>query len=212
MALTDKLTAIGNALREKLGTAELIPLAQMPQKVAQTFQAGQQAERKTFWDVFQQGGTVPQSYTYAFYGEKWTDENFNPQHPLYLGDNSNYAFLGSGITDTKVDIVLHKNANTNNLFKSCARLRRVRKLVVTENNSYLNAFAGCTALENLTIEGVIGNDLKVDECPLTRESLLSILQALKAGVSKTLTLGQANLDKLTEQEKAIATDKGWVLQ
>jgi hypothetical protein len=33
MALTDKLTAIGNAIREKSGTTELIPLADMPQAI-----------------------------------------------------------------------------------------------------------------------------------------------------------------------------------
>ena len=33
MALTDKLTAIGNAIREKNGTSDLIPLADMPQAI-----------------------------------------------------------------------------------------------------------------------------------------------------------------------------------
>jgi hypothetical protein len=33
MALIDKLTAIGNAIREKNGTSDLIPLADMPQAI-----------------------------------------------------------------------------------------------------------------------------------------------------------------------------------
>ena len=47
---------------------------------------------------------------------------------------------------------------------------------------------------------------------LTRESLLNIINALENGVSsKTLQLGTTNLNKLTAEEKAIATNKGWTL-
>ena len=34
MALTDKLTAIGDAIREKTGKIDLIPLEQMPVEIA----------------------------------------------------------------------------------------------------------------------------------------------------------------------------------
>lgn len=105
----------------------------------------------------------------------------------------------------------------------CSKLQRTfgynRALVcidclqVSEKTAFDNLFAGSENLQNLTISGTIGqNGLDVSECPLTRESLLSILAALKAGVSGlTVTLGESNLAKLTEAEKAIATDKGWQL-
>lgn len=51
-----------------------------------------------------------------------------------------------------------------------------------------------------------------DDKMLTRESLLKIFDILASGVSgKTLTLGTVNLNKLTAEEKAIATNKGWTL-
>ena len=47
----------------------------------------------------------------------------------------------------------------------------------------------------------------------TREALLEILGNLKAKTSgtKTLTMGDTNLEKLTAEDKAIATNKGWTL-
>lgn len=49
MALTDKLTAIGNAIREKNGTTELIPLVDMPQAIL---------------DIVSGGGAVYESIVY----------------------------------------------------------------------------------------------------------------------------------------------------
>jgi len=47
---------------------------------------------------------------------------------------------------------------------------------------------------------------------LTVESILNIFDALADGVTnKTLQLGSENLNKLTAEEKAIATNKGWTL-
>ena len=46
----------------------------------------------------------------------------------------------------------------------------------------------------------------------TREALLEIIGNLKTVTStKTLTMGSTNLAKLTEEDKAIATNKGWTL-
>lgn len=82
-----------------------------------------------------------------------------------------------------------------------------------------NTFAECKNLENLVVEGVIGkNLLNFSHCTkLTHDSLLSILNALKdysadtSGEKHTITLGTTNLAKLTDAEKAIATEKGWTL-
>ena len=49
---------------------------------------------------------------------------------------------------------------------------------------------------------------------LTKQALLNILNALveqPEGTTKKMTLGTANLAKLTDEEKSIATEKGWTL-
>ena len=60
----------------------------------------------------------------------------------------------------------------------------------------------------------IGANFDVSQCPnLTHDSLMSIINNLvQVSSSKTLTLGATNLAKLSDEEKAIATNKGWTLK
>lgn len=79
-----------------------------------------------------------------------------------------------------------------------------------------NSFTNCTNLTNLTVEVVIAGSFSVlQSAKLTHDSLLSILGALKdlsgSGTTLVCTLGTTNLAKLTDEEKAIATGKGWTL-
>ena len=48
-----------------------------------------------------------------------------------------------------------------------------------------------------------------NDTKLSRESLLSILNSLEVVSGETLTLGSVNLAKLTDDDIAIATNKGW---
>lgn len=78
-------------------------------------------------------------------------------------------------------------------------------------------FNSTYGIVNLTIYGTIGqNGFNVAACTqLTHDSLMSIINALKdyltIGGTHTITLGTVNLAKLTDAEKAIATQKGWTL-
>jgi hypothetical protein len=82
---------------------------------------------------------------------------------------------------------------------------------------FYNAFSGCTNLENITIQGNICHNISFYGCnKLTHESLMSIINALthlssSSKVYRYCQLGSANLAKLTDEEKAIATNKGWTL-
>ena len=110
-------------------------------------------------------------------------------------------------------------ANTfGNMFNSCVSLHTIECMHLRDDGSqkFTSTFAGCSALENLTIQGTIGqNDLNVSNCiALTHDSLMSVINALAEKSSETgyaVTLGWRNLAKLTDAEKAIATQKGWTL-
>ncbi|MBQ8756817.1 MAG: hypothetical protein IJZ48_01035 [Oscillospiraceae bacterium] len=82
-------------------------------------------------------------------------------------------------------------------------------------NGINTAFNGCYALENIVVEGDILQDINFSySSKLTHDSLMSILGALvnnTEGTTLTCTLGATNLAKLTDEEKAIATQKGWTL-
>lgn len=96
------------------------------------------------------------------------------------------------------------------------QLRTIDKLILYEGNGTTFNWEGCNWLTNITIEGVIERAFDIHYTKrLTHESLMSIINALKnlsgSGKTLTLTIGSDNLAKLTDSEKAIATQKGWTL-
>ena len=97
-----------------------------------------------------------------------------------------------------------------------SKIETIDKLIVFEELKYTDTFNGCANLKNIIFEGVIGNNIKFQDSPLlTHDSLMSIINHLKdfSGTTTTMTctLGATNLAKLTDAEKAIATEKGWSL-
>lgn len=71
-------------------------------------------------------------------------------------------------------------------------------------------------LENCSLKGNGFNKLRLDTCPkLKPESIVNVFNALEditsSGTARVITLGAEHLAKLTEDEKAIATEKGWSL-
>jgi hypothetical protein len=98
-------------------------------------------------------------------------------------------------------------------FNRCPKLHTIEVMRVVEQSEFMSVFTNCYELVNLTIDGTIGkNGFDVSYCTkLSHDSLMSIINALKSGASNTITLGTANLAKLTNAEKAIATQKGWTL-
>ena len=112
---------------------------------------------------------------------------------------------------------------TTGMFIGCRQLKTIRGIIpapATANNRirYWDMFTDCIALENLTIMGTLYHGLSVSPCiALTHDSLMSIINNLAdysedtSGKSWVVTLGTTNLRKLTDVEKAIATEKGWTL-
>lgn len=104
-------------------------------------------------------------------------------------------------------------------FYGCYTLEKIGKLnfknatVQTNNN---NIFWGCNSLIDIEEITNISVSLNFSACNLLNHStLLKILNGLvdlTGEEAKTLTLGATNLAKLTDEEKAIATDKNWILK
>ena len=74
-------------------------------------------------------------------------------------------------------------------------------------------FISCNVLEEIHMININANLDIHYSTKFTREALLEIIGNLKAQTSgnKTLTMGATNLAKLTDEDKAIATNKGWTL-
>jgi hypothetical protein len=109
-------------------------------------------------------------------------------------------------------------SNTTYLFAYDGKLQTIEELTVSETTTFANSsFQGCSALTRLIMTGTLAtNGLDLHwSTKLTKESLLSIIGVLQdktsAGGTWTVTFGSTNLAKLTDAEKAVATQKGWTL-
>lgn len=114
-----------------------------------------------------------------------------------------------------------KTINLTNLFYSHNNTNGVKKIdqfVSSERTNYATTtFSNAIYLEEVEFSGVIdAGNFNVSNCTLlTHDSLMSIINALKdysdTETTKTAVLGDTNLAKLDDDEKAIATEKGWSL-
>ncbi len=123
------------------------------------------------------------------------------------------AILGNGITSIGTKV-----------FYGCTALKKVflpSTLTSTTNSSLTStsssyyAFYNCTALEdvqlgedwNLSIRLNVSDNITVD----SMVAMFNSLKDLSGETAKTLTLGATNLAKLSDEQKAVATDKNWTL-
>ncbi len=180
---------------------------------------GMQAEYDRFWDAFQQNGSRV-SYACGFGGEGWTDATFNPKYDMQPTD-AYMMFRSSGMKDlsnlyVKLDFSKATNMqymfqwakvekigtfdarscnNLNNTFTYVLYLHTIEKLILRDDgtNAFTQTFTEANALQNITIEGVIGNTLDMRSCKkLSQDSIYSIIRALSDTASdKSVTLAQA---------------------
>ena len=127
-----------------------------------------------------------------------------------------WTFANCFLLEEIEDIGLSSDYSYSSTFLRCRALHTIAVIRPDINTRWDNAFGECSSLQNLTIDGVIGqNGFNVSVCPLTHDSLMSILNALAdystSGSSHTVTLGATNIAKLTEAEQQIAKAKGWTL-
>ena len=188
MALTNKLSAIGNALREKTGRTDLLTLDQMPEEIKGIETGGGDNHYDTFWDNYQQNGERKHYYN-GFGGQGWTDETFYPKYNI-VSTSSQSMFQYALITDLvqrlkDCGVTLDTSQSTsmgyifgnmNNIttiphisfakvtgtqaycFHGDSKLHTIEKLTLKKELKYTNFLTGCNFLENLTIEGEIGTN------------------------------------------------------
>lgn len=106
--------------------------------------------------------------------------------------------------------------NMQSMFYQCSKLKVVPAFSVGNVTNMSSMFTGCTALEEIHMYGMkisfTISSASSSATKFTREALVEILNNLATvTASRTLTMGSTNLAKLTDEDKAIATAKGWTL-
>lgn len=129
-------------------------------------------------------------------------------------------FQSSQITRVGViDTTGSANFTINYMFYGAQKLREVEELVITDDGNQqfgaTNTFAYCTALKEIRIRGTLGCSLSFQWCPLSRDSIVSIVNALStttSGLSVTLS-STAIGNAFTEEEwlALCATKPNWTI-
>ncbi len=105
------------------------------------------------------------------------------------------------------------------LFMGGSRLVNIEKWVMTDDGTQkfneTNTFQGCTRLEEIRLEGLLGCSLSFKDCAvLSNASVQSIIDHLKdltGATAQTLTLHATVGTNLSEEQKAAITAKNWTL-
>ena len=124
----------------------------------------------------------------------------------------NYAFFYSEFTELP-DIDLSKaEATLNRVFAGC-KATKIGTVTISANQNFNALFMSCSALKEIRFAGEIGGTgLDLTYTRLDHDSLLSLVNTLvNVGAARTVPLGSYNRNQLSDEEKAIATEKGWTL-
>lgn len=179
MALTDKLTAIGNAIREKTGGTDLLTLDQMPTEIS-NIQGGGTVEELTITsngtynpptgidgyapvvvNVPQDGGppesalhmTGDCSGLFKMNKWKWFLDMYGKQitiNAFYI----NELFRQCDMTEIPIDnIYLHSDSRMSYAFYGCYNLTKVPRIIITKDLSYCpdmsSLFRNCSKLREI---------------------------------------------------------------
>lgn len=84
-------------------------------------------------------------------------------------------------------------ANISGIFNGGSNLQTVDLFILKDDGSQVQGanrpFAGCGALKNFTVQGKFGFTFSMEWCPLSKESIYSVVNALlETATGKTLTL------------------------
>ncbi len=100
----------------------------------------------------------------------------------------------------------------NSAFASCSSLTAIPALDVSNATEMSYIFNNCSSLKSILMYGMKVNfDISVST-RFEKSDLVTILNNIApVTATQTLTMGSTNLAKLTDEEKAIAINKGWTL-
>ena len=123
-----------------------------------------------------------------------------------------YMLSGCGALATIPQLNTSNVTNMDGMFFSCKNLTTVPALDANKVTSMMDIFTYDSNLKSILMTNIGANLNISSSTKFEREDLLIILNNLKTITSsKKLTMGATNLAKLTDEDKLIATNKGWTL-
>ena len=184
---------------------------------------GKQTTIDTFWEGFQKSsGNLRTNYAYAFASSIWGDmlvpkyditpknadhmfygnrDDFGTKFDNIIVDfsnvtNNNYLFGGCYTTEIPFDVSMISDNKSTGVFSYLQKCETIKKIIITESNTFSSWFSESKLLKNIAFEGTIANSINFSSCTkLSADSIRNIVNHLSgASSAKTLTLSKTAVD------------------
>lgn len=209
MTLREVFSAIANAIRSKTGKTATMKPVDMATEIESISSGGNPMQEY----VNNNGGDgVPSCYC-LFYNYKGTSLD-NVLKGLDFSKVTNMGQMFAGCSKlTNIPLLdTSKVTDMVNMFSRCSKLTTIPQLDTSKVTDMSSMFYNCKELKEIHMTGMKANFDISASTKFTESALVEILNNLATITSnKKLTMGSTNLAKLTDEEKAIATNKGWTL-
>ena len=107
---------------------------------------------------------------------------------------------------------LSKGTKFARAWSNCSSLTELPLLDLSAGTDFTQAWMVCSALTTLGGFGAIKESIDLSYSnKLTVESIMNVINQAATVTGKTMNLGSTNLAKLSDEQKAVATSKGWTL-
>jgi len=128
-------------------------------------------------------------------------------------------FYGCTALTSIPELDTSKVTNMTMMFYGCTALTSIPDLNMKSATDTNSMFKNCTSLTTFTdnkyaLEGSrwqIKNNFDVSACPLDRESILKVFNGAQTVEGKTISISSTTNSYLSDEDKAIITDKGWTI-
>lgn len=125
----------------------------------------------------------------------------------------------SNVSQTLTSVTFTDTDNVTHIGDFCYYNRNLKEVHLGNLSNVTNFESNCfnasnVSLTGFTVDALPNINLNVgwQYCPLTVDSLVSIFNALPvASGSRSVTIGDTNKNKLSAEQLAIATNKGWTV-
>lgn len=126
--------------------------------------------------------------------------------------DTSYMFSGCISLTSIPQLDTSKVTDMKYMLYNCNKLTTVPALDVSNATNMDSIFTGCSSLKSILMTGMkVSFNISVST-QFEESDLVTILNNLATvTTTKTLTMGATNLAKLSDEQKKIATDKGWTL-
>ena len=141
---------------------------------------------------------------------------------IYAGDYLDILGVKGDSTPIQ-NFIKYDNSRTNEItdyswaWYACIHLTTLPQLDLSNVTTFDQSWYNCTSLTTLGGFGAVKESISLSDSPnLTVDSIMNVLNQAadlnELGITgKTMKFGSTNLAKLTDEQKAVATNKGWTL-